>query len=43
MKDNTFTRGFNQSTKNAEDGGKMVLVLTMAVNLFFSGAFSYMI
>ena len=43
MKDTTFTRGFTKSTKDAKDGGKMVLVLTMAVNFFFSGAFSYML
>ena len=43
MKDTDFNRKFLASTADAKQGGKFVLVLTMALNLFFSAAFGYML
>jgi len=31
------------STENSKDGGKMVLIMTMGLNLFFSAAFVFMV
>jgi hypothetical protein len=43
MPDTKFNRAFLDSSEDAKDGGRYVLVLTMALNLFFSAAFGYMV
>ena len=43
MKDSNFNRNFLASAENSKDGGRMVLVMTMGINLFFSAAFVYMV
>jgi len=43
MRDSSFNRNFLDSTEDSKDGGKMVLVMTMGLNLFFSAAFVYMV
>jgi len=43
MRDTNFNRNFLDSTEDTKDGGRIVLVLTMVVNFFFSAAFGYML
>ena len=43
MRDSNFNRNFLDSTEDTKDGGRIVLVLTMVVNFFFSAAFCYML
>ena len=42
MADNEFNRKFMKSTKSTSESAKTILIISIALNLFMSGAFQYM-